>query len=82
MIVLEGAVEQLPEALTAQLKESGRIACIFMEGTLGVVRIGYKIDGQINWAFFVQRQCAGSSRFRSGLRNLPFRYRTLKRSRP
>ena len=51
VIVVEGAVEQLPEALTAQLKEGGRIACIFMEGTLGVVRIGYKIDGQINWRF-------------------------------
>ncbi|SLN38810.1 Protein-L-isoaspartate O-methyltransferase [Roseovarius litorisediminis] len=51
VITLQGAVEHLPEALTDQLKDGGRIACLFMEGALGVVRIGYKIDGQINWRF-------------------------------
>ncbi len=51
VITIQGAVEHLPEALTDQLKEGGRIACLFMEGALGVVRIGYKIDGQINWRF-------------------------------
>lgn len=51
VIVVEGAVEILPAALTEQLKEGGRIACLFMEGTLGVVRIGYKLDGHINWRF-------------------------------
>ncbi len=49
VIVLEGAVEHLPEAITDQLKEGGRIACLFLEGVLGVVRIGYKIDGQMTW---------------------------------
>jgi protein-L-isoaspartate(D-aspartate) O-methyltransferase len=51
VITIQGAVEHLPEALTDQLKEGGRIACLFMEGALGVVRIGYKIDGTINWRF-------------------------------
>ncbi|SLN58670.1 Protein-L-isoaspartate O-methyltransferase [Roseovarius gaetbuli] len=51
VITIQGAVEHLPEALTDQLKEGGRIACLFMEGALGVVRIGYKIDGKINWRF-------------------------------
>ncbi|SFO02861.1 protein-L-isoaspartate(D-aspartate) O-methyltransferase [Roseovarius lutimaris] len=51
VITIQGAVEHLPEALTDQLKEGGRIACLFMEGALGVVRIGYKIDGAINWRF-------------------------------
>lgn len=51
VIVLQGAVEHLPETLLAQLKEGGRIACLFMEGALGVVRIGYKIDGEISWRF-------------------------------
>lgn len=51
VIVIEGAVEHLPKALTDQLKEGGRIAVLFSEGRLGTVRIGYKIDGQMNWRF-------------------------------
>ena len=51
VIVLQGAVGHLPETLTDQLKEGGRIACLFMEGSLGVVRIGYKIDGALTWRF-------------------------------
>lgn len=51
VITLQGAVEHLPEALTDQLKDGGRIGCLFMEGALGVVRVGYKIDGKINWRF-------------------------------
>lgn len=51
VITVQGAVEHLPEALTDQLKDGGRIGCLFMEGALGVVRIGYKIDGRINWRF-------------------------------
>ena len=51
VIVIEGAVEHLPEALVAQLKEGGRMAVLFAEGALGVVRIGYKIEGRMNWRF-------------------------------
>ena len=51
IIILQGAVEQVPDALLAQLREGGRIAAVFSEGTLGVVRIGHKIDGAINWRF-------------------------------
>ncbi|WP_136634766.1 protein-L-isoaspartate O-methyltransferase family protein [Pseudooceanicola onchidii] len=50
-IVVEGAVEHLPETITDQLKEGGRIAALFLEGRLGTVRIGYRIDGRINWRF-------------------------------
>lgn len=50
-ITVQGGVEKVPEALLAQLKEGGRIACIFMEAALGVVRIGYKIDGKVTWRF-------------------------------
>ena len=38
-----------PEALIDQLKDGGRMACIFMDGALGEVRIGYKIDGRMSW---------------------------------
>lgn len=51
VIMIQGAVEHLPDAIAQQLKEGGRIACLFAEEALGVVRIGYKIDGQINWRF-------------------------------
>ena len=51
VILVEGAVERLPEALAQQLKEGGRIACIFTRDNLGTARIGYKIDGQISWRF-------------------------------
>lgn len=50
-ILVEGAIEMLPEALAEQLREGGRIAAIFMEGPLGVCRIGHKIDGSIAWRF-------------------------------
>ncbi|MCA0274057.1 MAG: protein-L-isoaspartate O-methyltransferase [Proteobacteria bacterium] len=50
-IVIEGAVEDMPAAIEAQLKEGGRIACLFMDGALGVCRIGHKIDGTVTWRY-------------------------------
>ncbi|MFZ7094043.1 protein-L-isoaspartate O-methyltransferase family protein [Primorskyibacter sp. 2E233] len=50
-IIVEGGVETLPEGLTDQLKDGGRIAVIFMENALGTVRIGHKVDGAVNWRF-------------------------------
>jgi protein-L-isoaspartate(D-aspartate) O-methyltransferase len=49
VITLQGAVQVMPKAITDQLKEGGRIAAIFMEGQLGVCRIGIKTGGQISW---------------------------------
>lgn len=49
VITIQGAVQEVPQALLDQVKEGGRIIAIFAEGALGVVRLGYKIDGQINW---------------------------------
>lgn len=51
VIILQGAVEVLPKAIEDQLEDGGRIACLFQEGALGVVRIGYKLDGRVNWRF-------------------------------
>lgn len=51
VITVQGGVEDVPAALLDQLKDGGRIACLFMEGALGAMRVGYKIDGQINWRF-------------------------------
>ncbi|NHX27504.1 protein-L-isoaspartate O-methyltransferase [Escherichia coli] len=51
VIMLQGSVEHIPAALTDQLREGGRIAALFMEGALGVCRVGYKIDGAVTWRF-------------------------------
>ena len=51
IIMVQGAVHTVPDALLDQLREGGRIACIFAEGALGIVRIGLKIDGTVNWRF-------------------------------
>ncbi|UYV36562.1 protein-L-isoaspartate O-methyltransferase [Rhodobacteraceae bacterium D3-12] len=51
VICVEGAVEHLPEALSDQLKDGGRMAVLFAQGALGIVRIGYKIDGKMSWRF-------------------------------
>ena len=51
VITLEGGVEMVPEALLARLKDGGRIACLFMAGALGVVRIGYRHAGVTTWRF-------------------------------
>jgi protein-L-isoaspartate(D-aspartate) O-methyltransferase len=51
VIILQGGVEDVPPAVIDQLREGGRIAAVFAEGTLGVVRIGHKIDGAMNWRF-------------------------------
>ena len=51
IITVQGAVAQVPAAILAQLRDGGRIACVFAEGALGVVRIGHKIDGDVNWRF-------------------------------
>lgn len=51
IIIVQGGVEEVPDTLLAQLREGGRIACVFLEGALGVVRVGHKIDGVLNWRF-------------------------------
>jgi protein-L-isoaspartate(D-aspartate) O-methyltransferase len=50
-IVIEGAVEEVPETILAQLGEGGRIAALFAEGRLGIARIGLKLGGRVTWRF-------------------------------
>ena len=50
VILIQGAVETVPEALLDQLKDGGRIVAIFAEGAaLGAVRVGHKRDGAVTW---------------------------------
>jgi len=49
VILIQGGIEVVPDAILDQLKIGGRIACIFMEGVLGEVRIGYKSEHGVSW---------------------------------
>ncbi|WP_293448785.1 protein-L-isoaspartate O-methyltransferase [Planktotalea sp.] len=49
VIAIQGGVEDIPAAIVEQLKEGGRMAALFMNGALGEMRIGRKIDGHMNW---------------------------------
>ena len=51
VILIEGAVEVIPDAILAQLAEDGRIGTIFAEGELGIARIGRKESGQVHWRY-------------------------------
>jgi protein-L-isoaspartate(D-aspartate) O-methyltransferase len=49
IITLQGGVEAVPEALVQQLKDGGRIGALFVEGSVGTAKVGYKADGRISW---------------------------------
>ncbi len=49
VVIVQGGISDLPQSLNDQIKDGGRIACLFMDRALGEVRIGYKKDGHINW---------------------------------
>ncbi len=49
VIMIEGGVECIPDAITAQLREGGRIGAIFMQDDLGQARVGVKVEGEITW---------------------------------
>lgn len=51
VVLIQGGVEDVPQTLLDQVKEGGRIGCIFMEGDLGSAKIGYKSKGRIVWKF-------------------------------
>ena len=47
--IIQGGVQEVPQAILDQLKDGGRIAALFMEGALGEVRIGYKRGSDVSW---------------------------------
>lgn len=49
VLIIQGGIEAMPEALEDQLKEGGRAAALFMNGTLGTVRVGIKRKGALRW---------------------------------
>ncbi len=51
VILIEGGVEVIPDAVLAQLAEDGRIGAVFAEGELGIARIGRKEGGAVQWRY-------------------------------
>jgi protein-L-isoaspartate(D-aspartate) O-methyltransferase len=51
VVILQGAAESVPQAILSQLRDGGRIGCLFSEGALGVARIGHKSGGNVDWRF-------------------------------
>ena len=49
VIVIEGGVEEVPDAVLSQLKDGGRIAALYMHRGVGVVRIGLRRGGVMSW---------------------------------
>lgn len=51
VILIEGAIEEVPAEILEQLRDGGRIAALFREGALGVARIGHQLNGHITWRY-------------------------------
>ena len=51
VILIQGAVEDIPQSLIDQLKEGGRMGAIFTDRMNGEARIGYKHEGRMTWRF-------------------------------
>ncbi len=49
VIIIQGGVVEVPQALSDQLKDGGRIAAVFIQGALGEVRIGHKRGTHVSW---------------------------------
>ena len=49
VIVIEGAVQQIPSSIIEQIKDGGRIVAIFAGNNTGTVRIGYRIGADVDW---------------------------------
>ena len=51
VIILQGGVEKIPSSILKQLKNGGRLGAIFVEEGLGPAKIGFKLNGKINWRY-------------------------------
>ncbi len=51
VILIQGGVESVPDALLDQLKDGGRLVAIFEDGRLGTVRVALKADDTVTWRY-------------------------------
>ena len=49
VVLVEGGVERIPDALAEQLAEDGRIVALFQEGRAGRARLGRRVEGRMAW---------------------------------
>lgn len=49
VMILQGGIEEFPQTLVKQLAEGGRVCALFMNGALGVVRLGVRKGDVIGW---------------------------------
>ncbi len=48
-VIVEGGIEDLPQAIADQIKPGGRIVAIFMEGASGQARLGIRTERGLAW---------------------------------
>ncbi|MEO6248436.1 MAG: protein-L-isoaspartate O-methyltransferase [Sphingomicrobium sp.] len=63
LILIEGAIEQLPDALTDALVEGGRVVTALITDGVTRLALGRKIAGVIGWTRFADAQIAPLSGF-------------------
>ena len=51
VILIEGGVGQVPAAILSNLNDGGRIAAVFMQGALGIAKIGHKSGKDVVWRY-------------------------------
>ena len=49
VVVIAGAVQEIPSTILQQIKDGGRIVAIFDGETVGTVRIGYRTGADVDW---------------------------------
>lgn len=71
VLVVDGAIEQIPDALVAQVKPGGRVVAGIVERGVTRLASGRKTDGGFGLAAFVDTECVGLPGFD---RPKPFRF--------
>ncbi len=71
VLIVDGAVEQLPDALVSQLKPGGRVVAGIVEHGVTRLASGRKTDGGFGLAAFVDTDCVGLPGFE---RPKPFKF--------
>ncbi len=51
VVMTQGAIETLPDAIASQIKDGGRIVSIFSQNGLDQCRVGFKAGGKISWRY-------------------------------
>ena len=51
VLIIQGAVETIPDALLDQIKTGGRVVAIFADGPIGQCRVGIKSASGISWRY-------------------------------